>query len=62
MPKIRSLVYQQIDSAKSSAITYHDLILEKIQVKDSQGAFEAMTTHLQIAEEHTLQIITDLAK
>lgn len=60
MPKIRSLVYERIDSAKSSATTYHDRILEKIRNQDATGASKAMLKHLQIAEEHTFQILADL--
>ncbi|MDD5060944.1 MAG: FadR/GntR family transcriptional regulator [Candidatus Marinimicrobia bacterium] len=60
MPKIRSLVYERIDNAKSSAITYHDRILDKIRNSDKAGAARAMLKHLQIAEEHTFQILADL--
>jgi len=60
MPKIRSLVYERIDNAKSSAVQYHDRIFEKIRAGDASGAAESMLNHLQIAEEHTLLILADL--
>lgn len=61
MPKIRSLVYERIDTAMSSATTYHDLILESIEKQDAQNAYKMMAQHLKIAEEHSLQIINEFS-
>jgi len=57
MPKIRTLVYAQIDKAKSAAQEYHQLIFESIRDQNAEQAFETMRNHLQIAEEHSRKII-----
>jgi len=58
MPKIRSIVYAQINQAKSSALNYHQLLFDKIREKDADGAYDVMTKHLEIAEKHS-QVILD---
>lgn len=62
MPKIKALVIEHIDSAKSAAVEYHQLIVDKIREKNATGAFDAMTEHLKIAEEHNLKLIAALEK
>ena len=57
MPKIRTLVYAQIDKAKSAAFEYHDLIFKSIKEQDEEKAYYYMTEHLRIAEEHSRAII-----
>jgi len=57
MPKIKSLVIAHIESAKSAAVEYHQIIVDRIEAYDEQGAFEAMTEHLKIAEEHSLKLL-----
>ncbi len=57
MPKIRTLVYAQIDKAKSAAFEYHDLIFKSIKEKDEEKAYHYMVEHLRIAEEHSRMII-----
>ncbi len=57
MPKIRTLVYVEIDRAKSSAQEYHQIIFEAIKEQNEKKAFEAMREHLRIAEEHSREII-----
>ncbi len=52
MPEVKSTVYANIDQAKESAIEWHDKILEAVINKDPQLAYERMTEHLNIAEEH----------
>ena len=62
MPKIKALVIEHIDSAKSAAVEYHQMIVDKIRVQDSNGAFEAMTAHLKIAEKHSRKLIDAMEK
>jgi len=57
MPKIRALVYQNIDQAKSAALSYHLKIYEGIKNKKHSVAFEAMKKHIEIAEQHSKEII-----
>ncbi|MBN2281093.1 MAG: FadR family transcriptional regulator [Candidatus Marinimicrobia bacterium] len=52
MPKIKPIILSQVDVAKSDAGIYHHKIYDMIKKQDSTGAFEMMTKHLQIAEEH----------
>lgn len=56
MPKIRTIVYAKIDSAKSAALTSHKVICKNLENKDSNGAFESMLEHIIIAEKHSLEI------
>ncbi len=57
MPKIRSLVYKYVDTAKSEAIEWHRNIFDRIAAGDAEGAYQAMVKHLVIAERHTQKII-----
>ena len=53
MPKIKSLIYANITHVKSTAQLHHRRILEMILTQNSQGAFEVMGEHMQLAEEHS---------
>ncbi len=53
MPRIRAVVYEQIDTAKSAALSSHQEIYRMIVSQDEQGAEKAMREHLRIAEEHS---------
>ncbi|NPE31860.1 FadR family transcriptional regulator [Methanococcoides sp. SA1] len=52
MPKIKPIILSKVDVAKSDAGIYHHKIYEMIVKKDADGAFQMMTEHLKIAEEH----------
>lgn len=60
MPKIRILVYAEIEVAKSAAVEYHQKIFDSIVKQDAQKAFEYMTEHLRVAEQHSLEIINKM--
>ncbi len=53
MPKIKTLIYANITHVKSTAQLHHRRILEMILTQNSQGAFEVMGEHMQLAEEHS---------
>lgn len=55
MPTIKKAVYDEIADARASAIEWHGRIFDAIKRSDADGAFEAMTRHLKIAEEHVLR-------
>ena len=57
MPKIRTLVYAHIDIARSSAVDYHAKILDMVRKQDEDGAFQAMTEHLELARQHSEAIL-----
>jgi GntR family transcriptional regulator, transcriptional repressor for pyruvate dehydrogenase complex len=57
MPRIKKSVYATVSDAKESAVTWHTKILEMILKRDAEGAKEAMTTHLGIAEEHVRKML-----
>ncbi|MCF7886118.1 MAG: FadR family transcriptional regulator [Candidatus Marinimicrobia bacterium] len=59
MPKVRSIVYKDLDQAKPDALEYHKEIFAMIKNKDEVGAYESMSNHLQIAEKHS-KIIMEL--
>jgi GntR family transcriptional repressor for pyruvate dehydrogenase complex len=59
-PRIKSSVYATVADAKQSAIEWHERILEAILRHDSEGARTAMMRHLEIAERHDRQIISQL--
>lgn len=60
MPKIRTLVYAQINKAKSAAQEYHQKIFESIRDQNEAKAFEYMREHLRIAEAHSKEIIAQM--
>ena len=57
MPKIRTLVYAHIDIARSSAVDYHAKIQDMVRKQDEDGAFQAMTEHLELARKHSEAIL-----
>jgi len=60
MPKIRSLVYANVETAKSEAIDYHIKVIEKIRNQDADGAYQMMVEHLEVAERHSQKIINGI--
>jgi len=60
MPKIRTLVYANVDTAKSEALDYHIKIIERIKSKDAEGAYQMMVQHLEVAERHSKRIINGI--
>ncbi len=61
MPKIRTLVYAHVHHAKSVALEYHQKLIQAISDQDEQAAYEAMTAHLRLAEEHSLAVLKEIA-
>jgi GntR family transcriptional repressor for pyruvate dehydrogenase complex len=57
IPQIKSSVYATVTDAKKSAVEWHDKILTAILHKDAEGARTAMIRHLEIAEQHTEQML-----
>ncbi len=61
MPKVKTLIVSRLKHTKlTNATNYHQIIFDKIKNKDSKGAYEAMISHLQIAEQDTLKLIKSL--
>jgi GntR family transcriptional regulator, transcriptional repressor for pyruvate dehydrogenase complex len=56
-PQIKSSVYATIVDAKQSAVEWHQKILSSILQRDAEGARNAMIRHLEIAEQHTVQML-----
>ena len=52
MPEIKSSVYASVKDAKETAIVWHERVLDMITRRDAEGARQAMTEHLKIAEQH----------
>jgi GntR family transcriptional repressor for pyruvate dehydrogenase complex len=59
IPQIKSSVYATVVDAKQSAVEWHEKILAAILQRDAEGAQNAMIRHLEIAEEHTEQMLQD---
>ena len=57
VPQIKSSVYATVADAKQSAIEWHEKILAAILDRNAEGARSAMTRHLEIAEQHTEQML-----
>lgn len=57
IPQIKSSVYATVGDAKQSAVEWHQKILAAILQRDAKGARNAMIRHLEIAEEHTEQML-----
>jgi len=60
MPKIRSLVYANIDTAKSEAVDYHIKIVDAIKASDADRAYQMMVEHLVVAERHSQKIMNEI--
>jgi GntR family transcriptional repressor for pyruvate dehydrogenase complex len=56
-PQIKSSVYATVTDAKKSAVEWHEKILTAILQRDAEGAQNAMIRHLEIAEQHTEQML-----
>lgn len=56
MPKMRTLVYANINTAKSEALEYHKKLYEKIKNEDEEGAYKEMEAHLAVAEKHSKKV------
>jgi GntR family transcriptional repressor for pyruvate dehydrogenase complex len=56
-PQIKSSVYATVADAKQSAVEWHEKILTAILNRDAEGARTAMIRHLEIAEQHTEQML-----
>lgn len=52
MPRIKTLIYEKVDAARSEADVYHEKIYDMIKVQDGDGAYQMMLSHLKIAEDH----------
>jgi DNA-binding FadR family transcriptional regulator len=57
IPQIKSSVYATVVDAKQSAVEWHEKILTAILQRDAEGARNAMIRHLEIAEQHTEQML-----
>ncbi|MGD0037084.1 MAG: FadR/GntR family transcriptional regulator [Bacteroidota bacterium] len=57
IPQIKSSVYATVADAKQSAVEWHQKILTAILQRDAEGARNAMVRHLEIAEQHTEQML-----
>lgn len=55
MPNIKSAVYSKVSDAKESALIWHEKILKAVSKGDADGAYNAMKTHLKIAEDHIVK-------
>jgi GntR family transcriptional regulator, transcriptional repressor for pyruvate dehydrogenase complex len=57
IPQIKSSVYATVVDAKKSAVEWHEKILSAILRRDAESARMAMIRHLEIAEQHTEQML-----
>ena len=57
VPQIKSSVYATVSDARRSAVEWHEKIITAILRRDAEGARAAMTHHLDIAEQHTEQML-----
>jgi GntR family transcriptional repressor for pyruvate dehydrogenase complex len=57
VPQIKSSVYATVVDARRSAVEWHEKILTAILNRDAEGARNAMIRHLEIAEQHTEQML-----
>jgi GntR family transcriptional repressor for pyruvate dehydrogenase complex len=61
MPKVKTLIVSRLKHTKlTNATNYHQIIFDKIKNRDADGAYDAMTSHLQIAEQDTLKLMDSL--
>jgi len=56
MPKARSIVYEKVGAARSSAIEYHMEIYQAIKDQNSEQACLLMMKHLELAELHSRKL------
>lgn len=62
MPLIKSRVYAAGKDSRELAVTWHRKILDAILRRDAEGARQAMTRHLQIAEDQIEQMLEHVAR
>jgi GntR family transcriptional repressor for pyruvate dehydrogenase complex len=62
MSGIKSSVYAADKDSRELAVTWHRKILDAILRRDAEGARQAMTRHLQIAEEQVEQMLEHHAR
>lgn len=61
LPKVKALIVSHLKKVKSdNAPNYHQKIFDKIKKQDEKGAFDAMKSHLEIAERDSLLLIKSL--
>ncbi len=61
LPRVKTLIVSHLKEAKTdNAPNYHRQIYERIAERDAQGAYEAMKTHLEIAERDSRLLIKSL--
>lgn len=60
MPELKSSVYKTVGDAKESAIVWHQKILDAVITRDAKAAESAMSEHLKIAEQHTVQMLQSI--
>ncbi|MBN1302079.1 MAG: FadR family transcriptional regulator [Melioribacteraceae bacterium] len=56
MPQLKSAVYANVNDAKESAVEWHTKILNAVEQRDGEKAFNCMVEHLKIAEKHARSI------
>lgn len=57
MPGIKSTLYAAGKDSRELAVTWHRKILDAILQRDAEGARQAMTRHLEIAEQQVEQML-----
>ena len=57
MPQLKSAVYATINQAKGSALEWHEKILNAVEARDAESAYNFMVEHLKIAEEHARKVL-----
>ena len=57
IPEIKSSVYAIVREAKDSAIKWHQEIYKKIAEGNNEAAYNAMSEHLRIAEQHAVKML-----
>lgn len=62
MPKIKTLIISHVSDAKTSAVEYHQKIIDNIKAQKEEGAYQAMTEHLKIAEEHSIKLLAAMER
>ena len=60
LPKVKILIVKHVKSVSDTAHIYHERIFEMIKQQNGQGALEAMTAHLEVAERDALALYRSL--
>ncbi len=62
LPKIKTMIVDRVKHNDTiDPLTHHQNILDMIKAQDEQGAFEAMTAHLKVAERDVHALLESLA-